>query len=59
MPVLQQVLSFEGEVILVAPQLDGSDRRLIVTVDVANKADSSGRYLLKDGQAVEAVIIGE
>ena len=50
---------FEGEVILIAPELNGSDRRLVVTVDIKNKTDSSGRDLLKDGQSAEAVIIGE
>jgi hypothetical protein len=50
---------FQGEIILISPELEGADRALVVTADIQNRTDSDGRYLLKDGQSVYAVIIGE
>lgn len=50
---------FEGSVVLISPKLASNERRLEVTAHIQNPTDPEGRHLLRDGQIVEAVILGQ
>lgn len=48
-----------GTILVIAPELDTSElRQLTVIADITNHIDGDGRYLLREGQQVEARILG-
>ncbi len=53
------VVTFEGAVVLISPMLVGTERHLEVTAHIHNQMDEQGRPLLRDGQQVQAVILGD
>jgi len=52
-------LTFEGEVVLISPALVSTEHHLEVTAKINNQRDDQGRPLLRDGQQVQAVILGD
>ncbi|MEZ6061238.1 MAG: HlyD family efflux transporter periplasmic adaptor subunit [Planctomycetaceae bacterium] len=51
-------VTFEGTVVLISPELT-TNKLLEVTAHIQNRKDSEGRPLLRDGQPVRAVILGD